>query len=209
MSRGPERSAALAQYRRRAPVYDLELALFEPLRTRAVEALALRPGAVVLDLGCGTGLSFAPLLQAVGSRGRVVGVEQCAEMLVQAAERVRRHGWQSQVVLQQASAEAAPLVQAADAALFHFTHDILRDRKAVAHVLAHLRRGARVVACGLQWAPLWAWPANLFVLGAALHSVSTLEGLAQPWEHLAAALTGFAVHPALGGAAYLASGTVP
>ena len=115
MSRGPERSAALAQYRRRAPVYDLELALFEPLRTRAVEALALRPGAVVLDLGCGTGLSFAPLLQAVGPHGRVVGVEQCPEMLAQAAERLRRHGWRSQVVLQQASAEATANAERRDA----------------------------------------------------------------------------------------------
>lgn len=208
MARGPDRSAALAQYRRRAPVYDLELALFEPLRTRAVAALALAPGAVVLDVGCGTGLSFAPLLQAVGPRGRVVGVEPCPEMLAQAAGRVRRHGWDSRVTLQQASAEAATLVPRADAALFHFTHDVLRDPQAVAHMLAHLRHGARVVACGLQWAPLWAWPANLFVLGAALHSVSTLEGLAQPWEHLAAALDGFEVRPVLGGAAYLASGTV-
>jgi len=31
---GPDRSAALAQYRRRAGFYDLELALFEPAGTR-------------------------------------------------------------------------------------------------------------------------------------------------------------------------------
>ena len=49
---GPDRNAALAQYRRRAGVYDLELALFEPIRREAIARLGLRPGEVVLDLGC-------------------------------------------------------------------------------------------------------------------------------------------------------------
>jgi hypothetical protein len=38
--RGPNRAAALAQYCRRAGIYDLELALFEPIRRRAIETLA-------------------------------------------------------------------------------------------------------------------------------------------------------------------------
>ena len=35
MKPGPDRDAALEQYRRRADVYDLELALFEPIRREA------------------------------------------------------------------------------------------------------------------------------------------------------------------------------
>ena len=44
--RGPDRDAALQQYRRRAGVYDRELALLEPLRRLAISKLALRPGDV-------------------------------------------------------------------------------------------------------------------------------------------------------------------
>ena len=45
----------MEQYRLRAGVYDNELAMFEPLRREAVASLQLRPGASVLDVGCGSG----------------------------------------------------------------------------------------------------------------------------------------------------------
>ena len=54
----PNRSTALRQYRSRARIYDLELLLFEPVRHRAIELLRLKKGDRVLDVGCGTGLSF-------------------------------------------------------------------------------------------------------------------------------------------------------
>ena len=72
----------------------------------------------------------------------------------------------------------------ADAALFHFTHDVLREDAALDNVLAHLKPGARVVATGLQWAPPWMWPTNGFVMAAALYSVTALESLARPWDKL-------------------------
>jgi SAM-dependent methyltransferase len=168
---GPDRSSALAQYRQRASTYDLELALFEPLRRAAIEQLALKAGAVVLDVGCGTGLSLEALRQGVGSGGRVVGVEQSPEMIQRARERVARGRWPN-VRLLCAPAETARLPGRADAALFHFTHDILRRPEAVAHVVRHLKPGARVVACGLKWTTDWGGLANLFVLPAALRSVS-------------------------------------
>jgi SAM-dependent methyltransferase len=203
----PDNTAALAQYRRRASVYDIELALFEPVRRRAVEQLALRRGDVVFDVGCGTGLSL-PLLQAlVGARGRIVGIEQSPEMMQLAHERVARHGWNN-VELIEASVEAARIRSHADAALFHFTHDILREPLAIAKVLRHLRPGARVVACGLQWAPFWAWPVNLLVLGAARHSVTSLAGLASPWSLLAQHLSGLQVEKLMAGGVFIASGVL-
>ena len=69
----------------------------------------------------------------------------------------------------------APIAARADAALFHFTHDILREDAAIDNVLSHLKPGARVVATGLQWAPPWLWPANGFVMAAALYSVTSLD----------------------------------
>jgi SAM-dependent methyltransferase len=204
----PDRQAALAQYRRRAGIYDFELALFEPVRRRAIDLLAPRQGEVVLDVGCGTGLSFELLERGVGAAGRIVGIEQSPEMIERARERVQRQRWRN-VSLICAPAETAGIPTRADAALLHFTHDILQRPEAVANVLRHLKPGARVVASGLKWAPAWLWPVNLAVLPAALHSVTSLEGLDKPWAGLAAALPGLAVRSSLLGGVFVASGAVP
>jgi SAM-dependent methyltransferase len=202
---GPDRTAALAQYRRRARFYDLELALFEPIRRIAIGHLDLRPGDVVLDLGCGTGLSLSALRAAVGDRGRVIGIEQSPEMIERARARVRAAGWRN-VTLLCAPVESARIRVRADAALFHFTHDVLRRVDAINNVLGHLRAGARVVATGLKWAPLWAVPVNLFVLNAALYSMTSLAGLDAPWGPLGARLAGLEVSSMLAGGVYVASG---
>jgi ubiquinone/menaquinone biosynthesis C-methylase UbiE len=208
----PRHDKALRQYRRRAPYYDLELALFEPVRRTAIERLALQPGDIVLDVGCGTGLSMPLLEDCVGAQGRIVGIEQSPEMIERARVRTLHHGW-SNVTLLNGEAEAADVAgaieHAADAALFHFTHDILREPNAVANVLRNLRPGARVVASGLQWADKWAWPLNLFVLGAALHSVTSLSGMDQPWSHLGTQIDQLHVDSAMAGAIYVVSGVVP
>ena len=204
---GPDREAALAQYRRRAPVYDLELALFEPLRREAVERLAPRAGDTVLDLACGTGLSLPLLRRATGPRGRVVGVEQSQDMLAQARRRAARHRWRN-VELVESPVESALLPPDADAALFHFTHDVLQRAEAVANVMRSLRPGAHVVAVGLRWAPRWRVLVNAAVWVAARHSVSTTEGLHQPWRHLEPWLENLTVEVRWFGAVYLASGAV-
>ena len=203
--RAPDPSAALAQYRRRAGSYDTELALFEPIRVDAIARLGLRRGDAVLDVGCGTGLSFELLHDRIGKGGRIVGIEQCPEMLDQARERVELHQWRN-VDLVCAPAAKAKVPVLADAALFHFTHDVLRERAAIGNVLSHLKPGARVVACGLQWAAPWAWPTNAFVLLAAMYSVTSFDGLGQPWDLLARRLADVEVQTSLMGGIYIASG---
>jgi len=180
----PDRQLALKQYRLRSKFYDIELAVFEPIRRRAVARLKLKRGATVLDVGCGTGLSFELLQQGIGHRGRIVGIEQSPEMLDKARSRVARHGW-TNVTLLNAPVEAAILPYKADAALFHFTHDILRSSEAIGNIVQHLKPRAHVVAAGLTWGAPWNLATNSFVLMAALHSVTSLEGLGSPWSHLA------------------------
>ena len=182
--RVPNRSAALDQYRRRARFYDFELALIEPVRRRAIERLGLKGGETVLDVGCGTGLSLELLEQRIGSEGKIVGIEQSADMLEQARARADRNHFEN-ITLITSPVEDAEIPVLADAALFHFTHDILRTPAAVANVVSHLKPGARVVASGLKWARPWVLPTNLMVLQAALVSVTSLEGLAEPWSNLA------------------------
>lgn len=196
---------ALDQYRRRAGVYDLELAAFEPIRRSAIARLKLKRGDVVLDVGCGTGLSFDLLQQAIGRRGRIIAIEQCPEMLDQARARVAHAGW-TNVTLLQAAVETAPIPCRVDAALFHFTHDIVRNPDAVCNVVDHLKPGATVVAAGLQWASPWNWAVNCFVMGAALYSVTSLDGLDRPWSVLAEHVGEMQASAELGGGAYIASG---
>lgn len=202
---GSDTQAMLALYRARAAHYDKELTPFEPLRVAAIERLQLQPGQTVLDVGCGTGLSLAPLLQRLGPQGRIVGIEQCPDMLARARERLTP-AQRPQVRLVQASAEAARWRGQADAALLHFTHDIVRHPAALDNVFAHLKPGAHVVATGLQWAPAWAVAVNAFVLGAALYSISSLDGLDRPWSVLEERLKDFAVTPEWMGGVYIASG---
>ncbi len=202
--RAPDRAAALLQYRERADIYDLELAAFEWLRRRAIGRLDLEPGDVVLDAGCGTGLSLALLRAGVGAKGRIIGIEQSPEMIAQARQRVAGKGW-TNVKLLCAPIEAVRIPCRLDAALFHFTHDILRRPEALANVIGRLKPGAKVVACGLKWAGPWAVPSNLFVWAAALHSVTSFEGLYQPWDGLAARLGPMDVESLALGSVYLAT----
>ena len=56
------------------------------VRKRAIKALPLRKGDTVVELGCGTGRNFPHLRNAVGDKGRVIGVEFAPGMLARAAK---------------------------------------------------------------------------------------------------------------------------
>jgi ubiquinone/menaquinone biosynthesis C-methylase UbiE len=159
----------------------------------------------VLDVGCGTGLSLSMLRQGVGPRGHIVGIEQSPEMVEQARRRIARARW-ARVTLMHSPVESADIRVNADAALFHFTHDILRRPEAIANVIGHLKPGGRVVASGLKWAAAWPMrPVNVLVLSAALHSVTSLDGLDQPWRLLRDQLGPMIIESRLLGGAYIAS----
>ncbi len=205
---GPaDEAAALELYRARCGYYDLQLAPYEALRRCAIQSLQLQPGQVVLDIGCGTGMSLDLLQQAVGPAGRVVAVDQSRDMLEQARQRVERQGW-GQVELVCSPAQDADLPGQADAALFHFTHDILQTPAALDHVLAHLAPGARLAVCGLKWAPPWFAALNPLVWWNAAQSVTTLDGLDAPWAGLAQRGARLEVEPLYCGTLFLASGQI-
>lgn len=204
-TQSPDQAASQRLYRQRCGYYDWQLAPYEHIRAQAIDLLQLRPGQTVLDMGCGTGMSLERLQQAVGPHGQVVAVDQCPDMLERAHQRVRQHGW-SNVQLACAPIEQASLPAQADAVLFHFTHDILQTPAAVAHVLRHLKPGARVVATGLKWtSPLYG-AMNALVWWNAMQSITTLDGLDMPWRGLQAQGVQLDVSTCLLGTIYTASG---
>lgn len=75
--------------------YDKSLEPFyREQREAAGEALALAPGLRVLDLPCGTGLSFPAIAPAIaGEGGALLGVDRSRGMLDKARARVEAAGW--------------------------------------------------------------------------------------------------------------------
>ncbi len=137
-------------YGERARSYERDTAAFQPYRRAVVEALPLRSGHVVLDVGCGTGLCCGLLRDKVGPAGEVVGIEESPEMAAVAREHIACEGWDNVTVVQ-APAEDAEIGPAADAALFCAVHDILQSPEALRNVVTGLRPGAWVAAGGGKW----------------------------------------------------------
>jgi demethylmenaquinone methyltransferase/2-methoxy-6-polyprenyl-1,4-benzoquinol methylase len=89
--------ALACHYSLAAPVYDSACAVlfYERARARAVELLHLEDGQTVLDVACGTGRNIPLLLERVGPRGHVIGVDYTRAMLARAREKARRRSWQN------------------------------------------------------------------------------------------------------------------
>lgn len=181
----PNRELALELYRRMAPKYDRGGARwpFAGLRRRAVALLELKPGQSVLDVGCGTGLSFKILEDGVGRDGRVIAIDQSPEMLERARERVNTNGWQN-VTLIESPIEEATIPETVDAALFALSHDIMRSPTAIENVVRHVKPGGRIAVAGMTWNPWWALPFNLILAYRLRRGATTNEGLGKPWTHL-------------------------
>jgi SAM-dependent methyltransferase len=111
------------------------------------------PGERVLEVGCGTGAATAPFAEAVGERGRVVGVDISEPMLAGARKRIAESGLHNIIVLQ------------ADAQTYRFearSFDLITSRfgvmffadpiAAFSNLLPALRPGGRL--CFACWASL-------------------------------------------------------
>jgi acyl dehydratase/ubiquinone/menaquinone biosynthesis C-methylase UbiE len=198
---------APALYRGLAAGYDRSTAWLEPYRHRAVSQLRLRPGDVVVDVGCGTGLSFEPIQAAIVPGGRLIGIEPSPDMLAIARARVEEAGWDN-VTLLEASAEEAVIPGPADAALFAFTHDVAQSPEALANVLGQLRPGGRVAAAGPKWSA-FAPQLNPLVWQVAHQYVTTFEGFRRPWAELGRAVPDLSVEEGFFGCVYVAWGRLP
>ena len=195
-------------YGEKARSYERDTAAFQPYRSAVVEALPLRSGHVVLDVGCGTGLCCGLLRDKVGPEGGVVGIEESPEMAAVAREHIACEGWDNVTVVQ-APAEDAEIGLTADAALFCAVHDILQSPDALRNVVTRLRPGAWVAAGGGKWAAPMMVALNAMV--GALHApyVRSFSGFDCPWRHLERLVEDVQVREMAFGSGYVMTGRTP
>ena len=184
------------KYRRRAARYDLSAKLYYLLgypqrahRRKAVEALELRRGSTVVEIGCGTGINFEFIQGAIGPEGRIVGVDLTDAMLARARERIESRDWGNVSLIQ------------ADAADFEFPAEVDAILSTYALTLTPrcgevITRGAGALSPGGRWvvldtklpdgAPRWVRSLAL----SALQPFAVTEQWAseRPWEAIRAAM---------------------
>ncbi len=157
----------LPRYGPAARWYDVlsaERPVYRVGRVAGIEALGLRARDRVLDVGCGTGLNFPLLRDAVGPTGAVVGVDASGPMLVGAQQRIARNGWSNVVVHRGDAAELAGVVDPRapfDAALFTYSLSVIGGWEAAwRQTLTLLRPGAGVAVVDLAlpsgWGRVWS-----------------------------------------------------
>jgi ubiquinone/menaquinone biosynthesis C-methylase UbiE len=147
---GLDQRAITAQYDRVAPLYRAlsPLFLINPrLRRKAMRAMALRSGDDALEVGVGSGRNLPYLLDAVGPRGSVTGVDLSPGMLAEARKLVDRRG-AANVELIEASAATVELDRDFDAVLFSLSYSVIPAEvrpAALARAWERLRPGGRLV----------------------------------------------------------------
>src|SRR5271154_1936680 len=82
-----------AFYNKIAKVYDFLAEQSEgPMRDQGVAMLAAKPGETVLEIGFGTGHCLAELAEAVGPKGKVLGIDLSDGMLEHARPLLKEKG---------------------------------------------------------------------------------------------------------------------
>lgn len=175
------------RYDRLARVYNaLEplYLIFPRARRKAVAALGLKKGDTVLEIGAGTGRNFPYLVDAVGPRGTVIGVDASDGMLAEAKKLVDRRGWPNVRLLRQ-DATSLAVDQEVDGALFSLSYSALPEpRPALAKAWERLRPGARVVV--MDMGLTWGGPYRLLApIGRLLVKLAPGDAYSDPWSDLA------------------------
>jgi len=186
-------------------LYDLVfLGRQAEVRARSVDALELTPGDTVLDVGCGTGLSFHRLRTRVGREGRVIGLDYSEGMVRRARRRVRERGW-ANVAVVRGDATRLP-VGGLDAVYASMTVSATPDPGAVAREARRaLRPGGRVAALDARPFPDGPWTALNPLLAALFRRTTDWNPGADVPAALADAFGGVSVDEYVGGSVVVAA----
>jgi demethylmenaquinone methyltransferase / 2-methoxy-6-polyprenyl-1,4-benzoquinol methylase len=148
-----------AMFDRITPAYDrmnrlMSLGMYGSWRALAVRASGVAPGDPALDVCCGTGDLAIELLDAVSTRGRVVGLD-FSEAMLDAARRKS-----SQIEWVRGDALALPFGDGefAAATIGFGMRNLADPLRGFAELARVVRPGGRVVCLELTDPPAWAAP---------------------------------------------------
>ena len=111
----------------------------------AVAVLRLAPGAVVADIGAGSGTFTLPLARAVGDRGRIYAVEIEAGLVEHIARRTRENGTpQVQAILGGFTDPKLPARDVDVAFIFDVLHHIEKRPEYLRALVGYLKAGGRI-----------------------------------------------------------------
>lgn len=92
----------IMSYRKYAKNYDFAEKFYRLLgckipkyRKMAINALELSKNDTVVELGCGTGSNFSLVLEKIGPKGKLIGVDITDKMLDEARKKVQKNGWKN------------------------------------------------------------------------------------------------------------------
>lgn len=213
--KSPDADSLFNLYSRMAPRYDLYARLLPFLgfrqmryRTAAIDALHLRPGCTVVDIGCGTGLNFCHLEETIGPSGKIIGVDLSDAMLERARMRRAKRGWRN-IELVYGDAAAFSFPANIDGVISTYALTLLPEYDAV------IGRGAEALASGGRWCVLdfripTNWLTHLSPILARVLVVpfgGTFEmGQRRPWESIQKYLELVLYREIYFGCAYIAAG---
>lgn len=191
------------------PFFDRLFFLPGDLRRKAAMRLGLNRGDSVLDIGCGTGVNFPYLRDAVGPDGHICGVDISSGMLRKAKARRDANGWNN-IELFECDvvdyAAPAPL----DGVLFSLSYNTMpHHRDVLRHAWQMLRPGGRLVIMDAKLPP--GWGGRLILPFTLWLMKRTMLGnpLIRPWQELAEIVDGVEMRECLFSSYYICSATKP
>lgn len=211
------REEVLNAYQRWARYYDPAVILYYLAgmrigrwRRMVIDAMALHLGDTVVEIGCGTGLNFARLEQAVGPDGRIIGLDISEAMLDVARARIRRAGWGNVDLVCRAAAD----YRFPDRVGGILATGVLTYEPEFDDVIA---RGAKALASGRRWVVLdYKMPDNwrrhlapLFVALGSAFGVSQALMERHVWKSVQRHLRNTRMQELYGGFVYIVSGEAP
>jgi ubiquinone/menaquinone biosynthesis C-methylase UbiE len=165
----------------------------ERYRSHTINLLGDLDGATVLDVGCGTGRNFPLLVEKVGKRGKIIGIDYSEGMLEQARRRIQAQGWRNIELFRDDAARLDCVSEPVDAVTAMWCLGIVYDLEAALdRAVDLLRPGGRLSIMDfgksrpdhglLRWLfPLY----SIALRGAGIDSAEDLDNarLEARWAH--------------------------
>ncbi|UCH22886.1 MAG: methyltransferase domain-containing protein [Deltaproteobacteria bacterium] len=204
----------LSSYQSGAKYYDFAVQLYgligirKAYRLRTIKHLHLKRGDCVVELGCGTGLNFSPIVKQIGPEGRLIGVDLSPKMLAHAQKRAERAGWKN-IEFVQSDILAYNFPESINGVLsigvFGYIADCDRVIKAASHAL--VLDGRLAIMDGKRPERLPSWVFKLIVRASRSFGVTNDYFDKRTWESVERHFRETAFEQMYGGMLYISSGT--